>query len=352
MSLSIRRHLSYANVVATMALVFAMSGSALAAKHYLITSTSQISPKVLKKLTGKAGNTGAPGAQGPSGASGKEGAPGKEGTPGKEGAPGNNGSAGKEGLSLLSETEQQKLLAILPYIKYVASGVDGKPTIQFSGVNLQIASGVGKEEAINGEGNLIIGYDESPGSQIGSDNLVLGDKQTYLSYGAVLGGEGNTASGEDTDVFGKGNTASGEWASVGGGSENIASGGYASVSGGHSNEATGFADAVSGGAGNKAGGEFYSSVSGGAGNTASEGGSVSGGEANEADGLGDSVSGGHEGKAKGFQNNDSVTGGRENTAEGEWASVSGGLENKATGRLSAILGGKKVTESTEYGVSP
>jgi hypothetical protein len=36
----IRRHLSYANVVATMALVFAMSGSALAAKHYLITSTS------------------------------------------------------------------------------------------------------------------------------------------------------------------------------------------------------------------------------------------------------------------------------------------------------------------------
>ena len=32
----IRRHLSYANVTATMALVFAMSGSALAAKRYLI----------------------------------------------------------------------------------------------------------------------------------------------------------------------------------------------------------------------------------------------------------------------------------------------------------------------------
>jgi hypothetical protein len=79
---------------------------------------------------------------------------------------------------------------------------------------------------------------------------------------------------------------------------------------------------------------------------------VSGGEANEANGLGDSVSGGHEGKAKGFQDGDSVTGGRENTAEGEWASISGGLENKATGRLCAILGGKKVTESTEYGGSP
>jgi hypothetical protein len=47
---SIRRHLNYANVVATMALVFAMSGTALAAKHYLISSTKQIKPSVLKSL--------------------------------------------------------------------------------------------------------------------------------------------------------------------------------------------------------------------------------------------------------------------------------------------------------------
>ncbi len=65
-----RRHLSYANVVATMALVFAMSGGALAANHYLINSTKQINPKVLKKLAGKAGKTGATGA---TGAAGKEG---------------------------------------------------------------------------------------------------------------------------------------------------------------------------------------------------------------------------------------------------------------------------------------
>jgi hypothetical protein len=45
-----RRHLTYANVAATLALIFAMSGSALAAKHYLLSSTSQISPKVLKSL--------------------------------------------------------------------------------------------------------------------------------------------------------------------------------------------------------------------------------------------------------------------------------------------------------------
>jgi hypothetical protein len=45
-----RKHLSYANVVATFALLFAMSGGALAAKHYLLNSVSQINPRVLSKL--------------------------------------------------------------------------------------------------------------------------------------------------------------------------------------------------------------------------------------------------------------------------------------------------------------
>jgi hypothetical protein len=46
-----RRYLTYANVTATLALVFAMSGGALAAKHYLLSSTKQISPKVLEGLS-------------------------------------------------------------------------------------------------------------------------------------------------------------------------------------------------------------------------------------------------------------------------------------------------------------
>jgi len=92
-----RRHLNYANVTATLALVLAMSGGALAAKHYLINSTKQISPKVLKALRGKAGkagptgNAGATGKEGPAGKDGRDGAPGatgKEGTRGPEGAPG------------------------------------------------------------------------------------------------------------------------------------------------------------------------------------------------------------------------------------------------------------------------
>jgi Collagen triple helix repeat (20 copies) len=99
----IRRRLCYANVAATLALVFAMSGGALAAGHYLLTSTSQVSPKVLKALKGKngsAGEEGAQGAQGPRGevgAAGPAGPAGAQGAQGPQGEPGVAGAAGKEG---------------------------------------------------------------------------------------------------------------------------------------------------------------------------------------------------------------------------------------------------------------
>jgi len=91
-----RRRLSYANVTATLALVFAMSGGAMAANHYLITSTKQISPKVLKKLTGKPGangTNGATGATGPTGSLGAAGAKGEKGETGLKGEKGEPGSA-------------------------------------------------------------------------------------------------------------------------------------------------------------------------------------------------------------------------------------------------------------------
>ena len=77
-----RRHLTYANVAATLALVFAMSGGALAAKHYLINSTKQINPKVLKKLKGNTGKTGPTGKTGVTGAAGAAGAKGETGPAG------------------------------------------------------------------------------------------------------------------------------------------------------------------------------------------------------------------------------------------------------------------------------
>src|SRR5437763_16587897 len=66
----ITRRPSPAMAVALFALFFAMGGGAYAAKHYLITSTKQISPKVLKALKGKAGKPGAAGATGPAGPAG------------------------------------------------------------------------------------------------------------------------------------------------------------------------------------------------------------------------------------------------------------------------------------------
>ncbi len=88
-----------------------MTGGAYAATHYLINSTKQINPRVIRALQGKAGGFGTPGssgAQGPQGPQGKEGPQGKQGTPGsegkegpagKEGAPGKEGPQGKEGPS-------------------------------------------------------------------------------------------------------------------------------------------------------------------------------------------------------------------------------------------------------------
>jgi hypothetical protein len=73
----IRRRVTYANVAATLALVFAMSGGAYAATHYKITSKAQISPKVLKTLKGAKGGRGP---AGPAGAAGAAGAPGAAGT--------------------------------------------------------------------------------------------------------------------------------------------------------------------------------------------------------------------------------------------------------------------------------
>ena len=94
---AIRRRATYANVAMTIALVFAMSGGAFAAGKYLITSTKQISPKVLKSLQGKAGANGASGATGPAGAAGPVGPAGPQGPKGDTGAAGANGEPGKEG---------------------------------------------------------------------------------------------------------------------------------------------------------------------------------------------------------------------------------------------------------------
>jgi hypothetical protein len=97
-----RIHVSPATAIATLALVFAMTGGAYAAKHYLITSTKQISPKVLAQLkgaNGKNGATGPAGATGPGGLAGAAGAKGENGAAGSAGAKGTTGETGPKGAT-------------------------------------------------------------------------------------------------------------------------------------------------------------------------------------------------------------------------------------------------------------
>ena len=94
---AIRHRITPATVLATVALIFAMSGGAYAASHFLITKTSQIKPSVLAQLKGKAGPAGAKGANGANGAQGAQGAGGPQGPAGPGGPQGPAGPAGATG---------------------------------------------------------------------------------------------------------------------------------------------------------------------------------------------------------------------------------------------------------------
>jgi hypothetical protein len=161
---------------------------------------------------------------------------GNRGPEGKRGAAGKTGPAGKpgpEGKNTFSATEIATIKGVLPFIKVLEKGVGGKPTIVFSGVNVQVVSGAGKTNAaVNGLGNLVIGYDENEGkhSQTGSHDLILGEEQTFTSFGGIVAGRFSTVSGEFASVLGGfKNTAEGKLSSVLGKKEQTAKGEYEAI---------------------------------------------------------------------------------------------------------------------------
>jgi hypothetical protein len=259
--------------------------------------------------------------------------------------------------------EQEKLISVLPHINYEAEGIDKKPTIQFSGANLQVIDGSGSETTVNGTGNLILGYDEKAKTQTGSHNLLVGGvENSYSSYGGILGGAHN-------------NTINGPYASVLGGAENTATGSSSAITGGHSNKTSASYSTINGGCGNFTGsGTFavsstcttayandFTTVNGGAGNQAeAENSSVSGGAFNLANGLYTSITGGCSnlaGTGTVTVNADctnttefagdfgAVTGGAGNHTTGIDAAITGGESNAGSGPLSAISGGLGNTNS-------
>jgi len=98
-------------IIACLALILALGGSALAAKGALTPKQKKEVEKIAKKFAGKPGApgapgaNGAPGAKGDAGAKGDTGATGPTGAPGTPGEPGTNGTDGEDGFCSESNPE-------------------------------------------------------------------------------------------------------------------------------------------------------------------------------------------------------------------------------------------------------
>ncbi len=159
---------------------------------------------------------------------------------------------------------------------FVSADVDNDKVV-FTGANVYVQSGSGSTDdggSLTGLGNLIIGYNadvDAEGAEdlSGSHNLVLGDENSYTSYGGLVSGYDNETSGiYAVAVGGYGNVASGRWSGLFAGNINEASGDYAAIVGSHRSLANGDISTISGGRYNTSSG-YLSSVSGGDRNVAS-----------------------------------------------------------------------------------
>lgn len=145
-----RRKPSLSMVIASLALFFALGGSAIAAQHYLITSTSQIKPSVIDKLKGK---DGAPGKQGPAGPGGPVGLVGPQGPAGPrgiQGPPGEHGSGGSGSIGLSSLTLEEGGENRVP--AYNEAGPGGE-----TGVEGSIATCPSGERVVSGGSDVFAG---------------------------------------------------------------------------------------------------------------------------------------------------------------------------------------------------
>ena len=167
-------------VIAVLALFFALGGTAVATSHYLLTSTSQIKPSVLKKLKGNAGPQGSQGPAGAQGAGGQQGAAGPQGAVGPQGKEGPAGPQGKEGpagpTNLSSLTEVVGSANRVP--AYDETGPGG-----YEGVESSIATCPAGDNVVSGGSDVFAGVVAGEYS-IASENhdswiVVVANDSTY-----------------------------------------------------------------------------------------------------------------------------------------------------------------------------
>jgi hypothetical protein len=122
-------------------------------------------------------------------------------------------------IAQVAALQRSPVQQLAPYVAVdynTENGVVG-PNITFHGVNVHIVNGAGQTTNINGLGNLIIGYDESPGQLVagdrgGSHNLVLGQQNKFQAWASsgIINGLGNTINGQNTVILsGDRNTVTG-----------------------------------------------------------------------------------------------------------------------------------------------
>jgi len=147
-----------------------------------------------------------------------------------------------------SAADQQKLIDVLPYLTYQATGIGGKPTIVVKGANVQIRRG-SDYVTKDGTGNLIIGSGAQypvESTHTGSENLVVGYDNKWSGnangmFGSfhdaagnsnLLAGRQSTSTGSSNFVSGVGNTAEGQGGGMLGGYFNKLGGEESALAGG------------------------------------------------------------------------------------------------------------------------
>ncbi len=180
-----------------------------------------------------------------------------------------------------------------------------------------------------------------------------GERNTNSGRAGFIGGGSNNSvpagASNAVVVGGSGNTATGNFATVAGGQNNAASDNFAAVAGGNGNSATGIYSFVGGGNQNTTS-DDWATVGGGDNNTAASWATVGGGQNNAASGSRAAVGGGSDNSAVG--NQAVVAGGSRNTAGGARSAVGGGDTNIASGDYATVAGGLRNTANGMHATIP
>ncbi|MDO8184550.1 tail fiber domain-containing protein [Conexibacter sp. JD483] len=324
---ALARRLSYANVVATLALFVALGGASYAAVQLprasvgsaQLQSDAVTSEKVRDgsllardfssaeraRLKGARGARGATGARGAAGPAGPQGARGETGAAGASGAQGERGAAGEQGARGAQGLQG-------PRGEQGARGAQGERGEQGAAGSADAWGRAGN--AGTTDESFLGTTDEQPLELRVDGTRALRLEPRGDGTPSVIGGAAansvdaeaagaTIAGGGDADL---GNSVGGAFGTIGGGRGNAITAPYATIAGGTGNGAGGETSTIGGGDDNHAGGD-QATIAGGVSNVAS----------------------GPYG---------TVAGGRQNEATGEYATVLGGKFNVASGQYSAALG--------------